>query len=306
MKVMKAILFSILTFSLIQSCQPKIISNIKEQVIIESFYVSNDNISKFDSIRLSVILPPAYHTQNRKYPVLYFLPGYNQTDSVIYDLNIVPLLNRFFKNNTLDHFIFVTYDNQNNNYTNWVGKGQLWSNFINKSLIEIIDSKYRTFNTPQKRGLYGVSMGGQGALYNGLKNPDKFGVVMSHSAAIHFPKLAEVFDWAKPHLESYFSPIYGKPLTQEKWQQNNVIWYVKNNATSLKQKIYFDVGIKDHLQFHKTNILLDKVFNAKLIPHTFRLSSGGHGNKYYIQSMPTALKFWDAAVKENTTTTNKE
>ena len=299
MKMTKTILFSILTFSLLQPCQGKTVSIAKEGVTIESFYVSDNNIHKFDSIRISIILPPNYHQKSKKYPVLYFLPGYNQTDSVIYDLKIAALLNQFYKSNTLDHFIFVTFDNQNNNYTNWAGKGQLWSNFINQSLIEIIDSKYRTLNTSQNRGLYGVSMGGQGALYNGLRNPDKFGVIMSHSASLHFPQLTEVFDWAKPHLDSYFSPIYGKPLTQEKWQQNNVIWYVENNEIASRQKIYFDVGVKDHLQFHKTNILLDQAFNRKLIPHTFRLSQGGHGNKYYQQNMPVALKFWGHIIKEN-------
>lgn len=281
-----------------------------EKISIESFYISDENINKFDSIRISVILPPSYKKTIKKYPTLYFLPGYNQSDSVIYDLKIDSLLNRTFVNRTLKEFIFITYDNQNNNYNNWSGTGQLWSDFISTSLIELIDSKYRTFEKSDKRGLYGVSMGGEGALLNGLRNPDKFEIIMSHSASIHYPQIDKVFDWSKPFLESYFSPIYGAPLTQKRWQANNVIWFVENNEIASSQKIYFDVGIKDHLQFHTTNILLDEKLNNKLIPHTFRLTEGGHGNKQYIQNMPIALEFWDNAIKiepiEDITSANKE
>ena len=300
-KIVRIAVFIIASMIIIIACEreDKHISTI-EKISVKSFYVSNENINKFDSIRISVILPPSYSKTTKKYPTLYFLPGYNQSDSVIYDLKIDSLLNKAFVNRTLKEFIFITYDNQNNNYNNWNGAGQLWSDFISTSLIKLIDSKYRTYEKPGNRGLYGVSMGGEGALFNGLKNPDKFGIIMSHSASIHYPQIDKVFDWSKPFLESYFSPIYGAPLTQERWQANNVIWFVKNNKIAVGQKIYFDVGIKDHLQFHKTNIELDEKLNNELVPHTFRLTDGGHGNKQYMKNMPIALEFWDNAIKIET------
>ena len=295
----RIILINVIFAVTVFSCQKNKTPIFKNKISIESFYISEPKVSKFDSIRVSVILPPSYQKTNKKYPVLYFLPGYNQTDSVIYDLKIDSLLDKGFNDKTLKEFIFLTYDNQNNNYNNWDGDGQLWSDFICTSLIELADLRYRTLDTSNKRGLYGVSMGGEGALFNGLKNPDKFGIIMSHSASIHFPELKNVFDWTKPFLKSYFSPIYGTPLTQEKWQKNNLIWFVENNEISQEQKIYFDVGIEDHLQFHRTNILLDEKLNNRLIPHTFKLNLGGHGNKYNKKNMPMALEFWNNNIKSD-------
>ena len=263
---------------------------------IKSFYVSDSTIAHYDSIRVTVILPSNYANTKISYPVLYFLPGYDQTDDVIHDLGIDSILNRSFNDRSLEEFILVTYDNQNDNYTNWEGIGRNWSDFIGGSLIQTIDKRFRTIDDPNKRGIYGVSMGGEDALFNGLRSPKKFGVLMSHSAAIHLQKMDRVFAWTKPFLNSYFGPIYGTPLTQEKWEQNNLLHYLEGLQFENPPKIYFDVGVDDHLKFNITNIMLDEKLNQKLVAHTFRLNKGGHGNTYYKKNIPIALRFWNDAI----------
>src|SRR5262249_648901 len=57
-------------------------------------------------------------------------------------------------------------------------------------LIGHIDANYRTIASREGRAINGLSMGGYGALMLGLKHPDLFCSIGSHSGAVAFAKSA--------------------------------------------------------------------------------------------------------------------
>ncbi|TFB12706.1 hypothetical protein E3V33_04705 [Candidatus Marinimicrobia bacterium MT.SAG.4] len=63
-----------------------------------------------------------------------------------------------------------------------------WEDFIAIDLVAEVDKNYRTIRSPSGRGITGHSMGGFGALWIGLKNPDEFGAIYAMSAAEPAPK----------------------------------------------------------------------------------------------------------------------
>jgi enterochelin esterase-like enzyme len=56
--------------------------------------------------------------------------------------------------------------------------------FITQELVEYIDSHYRTVATPESRAIAGLSIGGFGALFLGLRHPDEFGSIGAFSAPL--------------------------------------------------------------------------------------------------------------------------
>src|SRR5262249_13403413 len=90
--------------------------------------------------------------------------------------------------------IVVMPDVGNSWYANWAasdeGQKNDWEDFIVKDLIGHVDSTFRTVAAREGRAINGLSMGGYGALMLGLKHPDVFCSVGSHSGAVAFAKSA--------------------------------------------------------------------------------------------------------------------
>jgi S-formylglutathione hydrolase FrmB len=137
---------------------------------------------------VSVYLPPSYVSdRNRRYPVVYLLHGYTNTDEGWFG----PATKSGFQSagTTLpavaDEAIgrgaremilvmpnaYTVY--QGSMYSNSPTTGD-WEAYITRDLVEYIDSHYRTIPERTSRGLAGHSMGGYGTIRIAMKYPDVF------------------------------------------------------------------------------------------------------------------------------------
>ncbi len=132
---------------------------------------------------VSVYLPPSYKANTkRRYPVVYLLHGYTDSDAKWYGfekhwMSLPAVLNQAFNASKNQEIIFVTPNAytrfQGSMYSNSATTGN-WENFVAKELVAYIDKNYRTIPTVASRGLAGHSMGGYGAMRIGQKYPDVF------------------------------------------------------------------------------------------------------------------------------------
>ena len=132
---------------------------------------------------VSVYLPPSYKKdRNRRYPVVYMLHGFTDSDEKWFTLkthwiNLPAVLDKALAAPASREVIvvmpnaFTRY--QGSMYSSSVTTGD-WEQFIARELVAFIDSHYRTVASPASRGLAGHSMGGFGALRIGMKRPDVF------------------------------------------------------------------------------------------------------------------------------------
>ena len=85
-------------------------------------------------------------------------------------------------------------DAGNSWYVNWAegeeGQKNAWEDYMIKDLIGHVDATYRTIAAREGRAINGLSMGGYGALMLGLKHPDMFCSIGSHSGALGFARSA--------------------------------------------------------------------------------------------------------------------
>jgi enterochelin esterase-like enzyme len=132
---------------------------------------------------VSIYLPPSYKSdRTRRYPVLYLLHGFQQTDADWYRdssarLHVPSIMDRAIAAGTAREMIIVTPNAMTvyggSNYSSGATTGD-WENFIALELVAYIDSHYRTIAKVGSRGLAGHSMGGYGAMRIGMKHPDVF------------------------------------------------------------------------------------------------------------------------------------
>jgi enterochelin esterase-like enzyme len=132
---------------------------------------------------VSVYLPPSYEKRSgRRYPVLYLLHGFTDSDARWFGLkgahfvNVPTAADAAFAAG-VHHLIIVMPDAftkyQGSMYSSSVVTGD-WERFITEDLVNYIDTHYRTIPRRESRGLAGHSMGGYGTLRIGMKHPHLF------------------------------------------------------------------------------------------------------------------------------------
>jgi len=134
----------------------------------------------------NIILPADYETSgDKRYPVLYLLHGLTGNYTNWAGMGAA----RAAKGLDL---IVVMPDGGNSWYVNWAeseeGQKNAWDDFITKDLIGHVDSNYRTIAAREGRAINGLSMGGFGGLTLGLRHPDLFCSIGSHSGALSFAR----------------------------------------------------------------------------------------------------------------------
>ena len=123
----------------------------------------------------------------------------------------------------------------------------------------------------------GLSMGGFGALRNGLKYSDTFGAIVSLSAAIHMEAMAASPVAGTPFFttRSFIESCFGDPdkmLESDK----NPFWLAEDMARRGARfpDIYMACGDEDGLL--PCNQKFADLLEEKKIPHTFEIGPGAH------------------------------
>jgi enterochelin esterase-like enzyme len=132
---------------------------------------------------VSVYLPPGYaKAPKQRYPVLYLLHGFTDSDSRWFGLNgkhfvnVQGAVDRAYAKGAHEMIIvmpdaFTKY--QGSMYSNSAATGN-WEAFVAEDLVEYVDRHYRTLPQRASRGLAGHSMGGYGTVRLGMKYPKVF------------------------------------------------------------------------------------------------------------------------------------
>lgn len=142
------------------------------------------------AVKFNIILPGDYATSARRFPVLYLLHGFGGHYSDWCErTHIVDYAKPYEE-------IIVMPEGENgwyvNNYTN---PKMQWENYMIEDLIPYVDAHYRTVTLREGRAIAGLSMGGYGAMFLGLKHHEMFAAVASLSGVVGS---ADMRRWDKP------------------------------------------------------------------------------------------------------------
>lgn len=159
-------------------------SGLSSIVKIESAALAMNLIGEKTERTINVYLPPAYDTSEKHYPVVYFLPGFEDTTMGV---SLPKSVDALIQAGTIQEMIIVVVPGNNrlggSFYVNSPATGN-WEDFVVQEVVGYVDSHYRTFARSESRGISGHSMGGFGALNIAMRHPDVFGAVYSFSPGL--------------------------------------------------------------------------------------------------------------------------
>ena len=143
-------------------------------------------------------MPPGYSLQ-KQYPVIVFHDGIEYITLA----NITNILDYLIAHHEIEPVIgvFVPPVDRENEYSG--SKKDAYTTFIVKELMPVIDRKFSTSRDPRKRATFGISAGGNIALFLGMKHPEAFGKIAAQSSSVQ-TEISERFKHsAKMNLEFY-------------------------------------------------------------------------------------------------------
>lgn len=219
----------------------------------------------------SVLLPLNYKTSTMRYPTLYLLHGYGD-DHVSWSLmtNLSAYAAKW-------NLIVIMPDGKKSFYINSPADPQSrYEDMIVKDLIPYVDSHYRTIPLPGSRAVAGLSMGGYGAAFLGLKHYQTFAALGTFSGALAYARQSLRKDIA--------DPFAGKD--DEARKQCDPFALIDNVPAEKMPAIYIACGGQDFLL--KQNRDWVDLLSQKKIPYQY----------HEISPRVHSWDFWDDQVRQ--------
>lgn len=265
----------------------------------ETVFFESDAVGR--PMRFEVILPVGYGESDARYPVLYMLHGlggdYRQW-----------LLAGALEYAAGYGMIIVLPDAGNSFYVNWAvsedGKRNNWEDLITDDIVGLIDAHYRTVPRREGRAIGGLSMGGNGATTIGLRHPELFCSISSHSGLqTGLPEVRMRFVnglHPSPPMQRQgwmvdFDHIPGFGTFEERTPRGRVVTSEEQIDAHDARKlvlavprdelpdIYITCGTEDFL--FGSFQAMTAIMREHGIPHTAKQSGGGHDFAYWAREL---------------------
>ena len=277
-----------------------------------------------------VLLPPSYDKAKvRRYPVIYFLHGYQMTAEQFVGWGPLEQRDEAAMAATGREFILIVPDSFTKQggsmYSDSITVGA-FETFTAKELVAYVDGHYRTIARRESRGLAGHSMGGYGTLRLGMKHPEVYSALYAMNPCCLNPRaitaeegrkyegltpeqvakgdfgtranyaIAAAWspDPSKPPFYADFATSGGQidPLVVAKWHANAPVAMVAQYVPALRSMtaIGLDTGDRDFVRAD------DEAMHAELqrfhIAHDWELFEGDHGNRFAERLEKVTLPFF--------------
>ncbi len=249
------------------------------------FHVQFHSTTLKRTVPLVVCLPTDINPLTA-YKTLYLLHGHSgcQTDW-LYKTTIDEL-------STLHNLAVVMPAGENSFYLDHLGQEALFSQFIGEELIHFTRNTFPLSKEREDTIIGGLSMGGYGALVNGLKYHQVFGSIIGLSSAlvtdmVHQMKEGETYDFSY----DYCKHLFGEPSQVLSTKANPKLLcedLISENATL--PKLYLACGTEDFL------LPCNRDFTAFLhsigYAHEYIEDAGDHDWKFWQTYIEKALRWY--------------
>jgi len=181
---------------------------------------------------------------------------------------------------------------ENHFYVDDVEKNELHGQYIGEELVAFTRAMFPLSTKREDTIIAGLSMGGYGALRNGLKYNHNFGKIIAMSSAlvtyrIIYPELSKEEGIAP---KSYFPRVFGQ-LDKVKGSDNDLEALVTQILESNAQmpELYLCCGHDDFLL--DVNIRLTEFLNSKNVKHVYEQTPGAHDWNFWREHIELGIKW---------------
>lgn len=176
------------------------------RIVIPAPSLARNVVGELAEHTIYVYLPPSYNTSEKRYPVVYYLPGYG--DTAMIGFRLPDSMDTLIESGQIEEMILVVAPGDSkvggSFYVNSPVTGN-WEDYIVEDVVGYVDGNLRTLPQAESRGISGHSMGGFGALNIAMHHPEVFSAVYSMSPGLFDPEgMAESLMFADERLIARF------------------------------------------------------------------------------------------------------
>lgn len=239
---------------------------------VDTLLVKSPSMNK--DIEVVVVSPDVADT--KACPVIYLLHGYGGNAKTWIGISDLP------KIADDKGLFFVCPDGKNTWY--WdspLNADVRYETFISNELVSYVDSHYKTVADRKGRAITGLSMGGHGAMWNGLRHSDVFSAAGSTSGGVDIRPFPMNWEMSIQLGE--------KDQYPDNWERYTVI----NLVPTLKKgqiALIFDCGDSDF--FLEVNKNYHEALLKQGIDHDFITRPGNHDSHYWNNSIDYQILFF--------------
>ncbi len=186
---------------------------------------------------------------------------------------------------------------ENGFFVDGQGVGSAYSTYIGEELVEYVGKTFNISTKYEDMFIAGLSMGGFGAIYNGLKHNNTFSKVAGLSSALIIHNIKGMKEGTVDHIADYgyYARVFG--------DLDNVVESDKNPETLVKNiiinkermpEILMACGTEDFLL--EQNREFDKFLVENNVEHLYYESKGVHDFVFWNEYIEISLK-WFLGVK---------
>lgn len=251
-----------------------LITNLAFSAKVDTVEVFSKAMNK--NIKTVTILPEDYDGE-AALPVLYLLHGYggNYADWIKRAPELKKLADQY-------SMIIICPDGGVGSWywDSTIDKGFQYETFVADELVTWVDEQFKTRKNRESRAITGLSMGGHGGLYLGIRHQDVFGAAGSMSGGVDIRPFPLRWDMAK-RLGSYAE-------NPDSWEKHTVINQL-HLLTPGSLELMIDCGTEDF--FYQVNEALHTKLLSRNIPHSYIVRPGAHNWDYWTEAIQYQVLF---------------
>ena len=255
------------------------------------------------TVHYCVYLPSGYdagasRNPPQRYPVLYFLHGLGDNEQTLFNSGGWTLLDDLRNQHKLGDFLIVAPEGRRSFYINSADSSVRYSDFFLQEFMPHIERAYRILPGRAGRAISGISMGGYGALRFAFAHPELFSAVSAQSAALitESPQALNMASQSGAPLAAVLASVFGRPISVEHWNDNNIFLLAKKNAVALKKlALYFNCGQDDNYGFEKGAAALHLELEKENVVHEYHAYAGDHSLTYFLSHFTEVMEFHSQA-----------
>lgn len=217
---------------------------------------------------------------------MYLLHGYTGA-SADWLIQGLPLMDYAIAYN----MAIIMPDGENHFYVDDMMKRDMYGDFIGRELVDFTRRAFPLSHRREDTVIAGISMGGYGALVNGMKYSDVFGHVIGISPANVMPELKDSTDEpnAVGSTRGFFQSVFGDLDKVYDTHMNPSFGakLLKESGRPLPD-IYFACGWNDMLC--RANREFHSALTELGIDHVYQEGPGSHENPFFIPHLEAGLR----------------
>lgn len=244
-------------------------------------------------IPYAIYIPDEAPKAGERWPVVYLLHGLTGRDGDWFTWgNVATILDRLIASGAIQPLVVVApgagdswyVDNPDDG-----GRGRM-ETALTTDLIAAIDVRLPTASCREGRAIGGLSMGGYGALFLGLRHPDLFKAAISLSGAIAEPMRPADPRLRAPFIRDLYKGAYGEPIDRDRFNSLNLFTIVAATpAASDPPRFWMAIGDHDYPELIRAGGRLAEVLRAQGYSVESRSGEGRHFWDYWQQAIEPAL-----------------